>query len=144
MADDDRPKGQQPPPPPEPPKEAPVATTTAPAPAGAATEIENLNAPKEGEEVNLEDVVLFGGPVTDTKLSVAEAEAAVEDAEMRFFHGTRQGTEAHVNAERKLEEARANLRLARQMRRYGHGRDDVAAPAEEAAPEAYAKETAKG
>lgn len=91
-----------PPPPPEPPKEEPVATATA--------EV----------ETDEEEPVFYptDGPVTDSTITVAEGELAVEDAEFRFFTGTRQGTEAHEAAKQKLEEARANLRVARRARRY--------------------------
>lgn len=58
------------------------------------------------------------GPVTDSTITVAEGEKAVEKAEFAFFHGTRQGTEAHLAAKQALEEARANLRVARKNRRY--------------------------
>lgn len=95
MADDDI--AATPPPPPEPPKEEPVPT------------------PVEQIEQTFYSV---DGPVTDPNVTVLEGTRAVEAAEMRFFHGTRQGTPAHEAAKQALDEARANLRLARRHRRF--------------------------
>lgn len=109
MADDGKTK-PEPLTPPEPPKEEPVPSTTTTTPV--------LEKPKAPEGLTPEDFTPVDGPVTDFTVTVAEGERAVEAAELAYFHGTRQGTQAHVDAELALEQARANLRVARRARRY--------------------------